>query len=163
MEQILLESMLRDMKDREVIRENQHGFTIQRVAVSGSMSGWRSVINNVPKGSLLGPILFSIFISYTDSSVKCTFSKFVDDTKLWTAVNTPERWDAIQRDLDRLEQWAQEYLMRFNKSKHKVLHLGQGNIHHQYNLEDVRIECSPAEKDLVDAKLDMSWLCALTA
>ena len=81
---------------------------------------------------MLRPIVFNIFISDTDSGVKCTLSKFADDTKLWGTVDTPEGRDAIQSDLDWLEQWAQVNLMEFNKSKCKILHLGQGNPHYQY-------------------------------
>ena len=55
--------------------------------------------------------------------------------------------------------------MTLNKSKCKVWHLGHGNSQYQYKLWDVRIEDSPAERDLgalLDRKLDMSQLCALT-
>ena len=96
---------------------------VQSMVFNGSVSGWTSVTSCVSLGSVLGLILFSIFISDINSGLKCTLSKFADDNKLWDAVDTPEGWDAIQRGPDRLEQWAQVNFIRFNKSKCKVLHL----------------------------------------
>ncbi|RMC15796.1 hypothetical protein DUI87_08000 [Hirundo rustica rustica] len=88
-------------------------------------------------------------------------SRFPDGTKLGEVAGTPQGCAALQRDLDRVERWAERNLLILNQGKCRVLYLGKNDTRHQQRLRAHLLESSSVEKDLgvlVDNKLTMSEL-----
>ena len=138
----------------------------QRVVVDGEVSNWKLVLSGVPQGSVLGPILFLIYINDLDDSITSNILKFADDTKLFRKVNTDGDKQHLQNDLDRLVKWSEKWQMLFNFGKCKCLHTGHGNLNVNYKMGDTVLGTTVKEKDLgvtISADMKVSEQCGIAA
>ena len=128
----------------------------QRVVLNGNASEWSPVTSGVPQGSVLGPICFIIFIDDIDEVVDLVngfIFKFADDTKYGRSVVNECDREAMQKDIDKLLEWADRWQMEFNAKKCKVLHFGRSNPCYSYTMGGyapggVVLESIEEEKDI---------------
>ncbi|CAM5098212.1 unnamed protein product [Eretmochelys imbricata] len=99
----------------------------QRVGINGHFSEWREVNSGVPQGSVLGPILFNIFINDLEKGVNGDVAKFTDDTKLLKIVKSQADCKELQMDPANLGDLITQWQMKFNVDKCKVMHIGKHN------------------------------------
>jgi len=125
------------LKDRE-----------QRVVLLGCKSAWIKVKSGVPQGSVLGPLLFMIYINDIDDSVSSKLLKFADDTKVFRAVLNLHDIEKLQIDLMNLCKWSDDWLMLFNVDKCKIVHFGYNNNMANYKLNDKNLDVDKEERDL---------------
>jgi len=116
--------------------------------VNGKSSTWSHVLSGIPQGSVLGPILFVIFINDLPEVVSSTAKIFADDTKLFSSVMTEDDHKQLQNDLNSLIKWSEDWQLGFNESKCKVIHLGHNNSKRQYQMNAISLSVSSEEKDL---------------
>ena len=120
----------------------------QRVVVNGVASGWAPVSSGVPQGSVLGPLLFIIYINDLDVGLVSKVSKFADDTKIGINAADPTAVRDLQSDLEKIGRWSEEWQMPFNVDKCRVLHAGYHNADANYTLLDAPIRTTEVQKDL---------------
>lgn len=95
-----------------------------RVVVNGSFSSWREVCSGVPQGSVLGPLLFLLFVNDLPEWIRTNIRLFADDAKIWKEISCLDDQRDLQEDLDRMRRWSEEYLLEFNPIKCNVMHIG---------------------------------------
>ena len=142
----------------------------QRVAIGADVSNWTKVHSGVPQGSVLGPTLFLCYVNDMPSVVKSSIKMFADDTKMSNPIINQTDQENLQTDLDELEKWTEDWLLRFNTGKCKVMHMGHSNQKLSYCMgkgEGRRVlDSTECEKDLgvyVDTSLHFSQHCQKVA
>ena len=120
----------------------------QRVVLNGKCSDWAAVTSGVPQGSVLGPVLFLVYINDIDKNITSHILKFADDTKIFRATSNENDVVSLQNDLQTLIEWSAEWQMLFNADKCKSIHYGYNNPRHVYNMGGQQLQQVNQEKDL---------------
>ena len=115
------------------------------VRVGDAVSKVKPVLSGVPQGSVLGPLLFLLFVNDLPETIINELRIFADDVKM---IVRPSCVQAIQEDLDKLIVWENMWLLRFNLDKCKVLHMGKNNPLNKYNFLGSNLCTCSTEKDL---------------
>ena len=163
---ILLKFLVNYLKDRK-----------QAVVIGGSRSGVQPVISGVPQGSILGPLLFVLFINDLPDCVSpnTNISLYADDTKIWRKISSSHDEKVLQNDINALHAWSKLNKMKFHPNKCKVMTVCSQNKQFYtlpfdrfvYTLDDTCLDYVESEKDLgilVTSKLNwnehIKFLCS---
>jgi ribonuclease P/MRP protein subunit RPP40 len=130
----------------------------QRVVCTGENSEWAPVQSGVPQGSVIGPILFLIYINDLPENISSIVRLFADDTIMYMTMTNETDAAALQADLDKLAVWEETWKMKFHPDKCSVLRLTRSKTPkiHDYKLHDHILQAEERTKYLgvtIDSKL----------
>ena len=115
----------------------------QVVMVNGENSSWKDVTSGIPQGSVLGPLLFVLFINDLPDIVDSDAYLFADDTKIFKIITQLSDSEVLQGDLDKLNSWSDNWLLRFHPDKCKVMYIGRRReSEQQYKLRETTLQTS---------------------
>ena len=117
----------------------------QKVVFNGKSSPWEEVLSGIPQGSVLGPILFIIFINDLPDVVEGQVKIFADDTKLFKAIHSEEDSKQLQKDLNSSCDWSDKWLLRFNVGKCGIMHYGNQEVTHTYTMQEDGVQRNVTE------------------
>ena len=117
----------------------------------------------MPQGSVLGPVLFIIYVNDLPEITKSIAQMFGEDTKLFSIVPDENRRAELQEDMNKLTNWTEEWPLQYYTEKCKVLHTGRNNKEYTYTMNTNQnintMDTTMLEKDLevfMDPKLMFS-------
>jgi ribonucleases P/MRP protein subunit RPP40 len=130
----------------------------QRVVLGDFISELNQITSGVPQGSVLGPLLFVIFINDPIVGVLNVLKLFADDTKIMSEIVNDDSCNVLQDDLNKFSDWSKEWSIKFNEDKCKVMHIGKTNPHHDYKMNNHILKKTEIERDLgVIISNDLEW------
>ena len=138
----------------DFLNERKH-----QVCINGTLSDPADVTSGIPQGSVLGPVLFVLFINDLPDSVNSNVLLFADDTKVFNRISSNRDSEVLQQDINNLYLWSTTWQLPFHPGKCKVLHLGNNNSENIYHMDNTPLETSEMEKDLgviIDDRLSFS-------
>lgn len=118
--------------------------------VRGAESSWGEVTSGVPQGSVLGPLMFVIYVNDMVEGIDSYVSLFADDAKIMRRIENIESCEQLQQDLDRIYEWSRDWEMEFNARKCHVMEMGKskGRPSGNYKLGEGILQKVTEEKDL---------------
>ena len=127
------------------------GFLMDRdqcVVLNGCKFRWQKVLSGVPQGSILGPLLVTIYINNLPQSISSSIFMFADDTKLICSIQSIADHILLQADLDCLLKWCERWQLNFNISKCKLIHYGKNHGFGEYYMNGHPLTSVDHHKDL---------------
>ena len=131
----------------------------QRVKIGECVSDWSEVVSGIPQGSVLGPLLFIIFINdmIKESQYGSQVYLYADDSKIYRYIRNGSDAKELQEDLYCIVNWINRNLLKLNVKKCTIVSYGRDIQSHQYKIGDINLERSESIKDLgvlFDGKLN---------